>query len=381
MERRLFMLSKHFTKILLLVLAAALLAGCSSGAATASEPETTPAPEPTATAAPTPAPTPEPTAEPAPEPTPEPSPQAADIQLEEPAEDTNYFDGAKYLDVSRENVAAVAAQNGLVLATSEMVEDDDILNILLLGTDLRIPNTLDIGRADCNMLCSVNLKTGELKLISFARGITAPIPGTGTDLLNASYTRGGPVLTENILRECFTLDVDAYAQADYDIFIEIIDALGGVDIDLTQEEAEALNGQRRTNATTKAKVSPGVNHLDGYDALQYCRQRYVDSDWFRQGRQRKTIQACLNRMLELNEAELTELFDLMLSTVNTNLTPSQVAALLMAAPHVLSENNVSELQVPDHNSTNGYIACDFEYESQKIDNFLYGADYEITSPY
>lgn len=93
------------------------------------------------------------------------------------------------------------------------------------------------------------------------------------------------------VRECLRVDVNRYVRVNFDSFADIIDTVGGVDIELTSLEAQGLNGEVRTNAYAKHKMYEGMNHLDGYDALQYSRLRYIDSDWKRIERQRNVIQA------------------------------------------------------------------------------------------
>lgn len=102
------------------------------------------------------------------------------------------------------------------------------------------------------------------------------------------------------------MDVNRYVRVNFDSFADIIDAVGGVDIELTSLEAQGLNGEVRTNAYAKHKMYEGMNHLDGYDALQYSRLRYIDSDWKRIERQRNVIQAVVHKAQGLNLIELND---------------------------------------------------------------------------
>lgn len=275
------------------------------------------------------------------------------------------------------------------MPTEEKAEDGGIVNILLLGTDLRIPNSSDPGRADCNMLCSINKGTGEIKLVSFERGIFVPIPqnlmpyGGTSDLLTHAFHWGGPDLSQSIISTCFNIELAGYAQVDFDTFADVVDEIGGIDIELTQTESDALNRYRYTNTQSLDRtVEPGVNHLNGYETLQYCRLRFTDDDWVRQNRQRNAVTACFNKIKTLNLLELNSLADRVLPHINTNLSKQQITGLLFAAPKILSGPGIATLQVPDKNMTETrYIECNFDYESKKISNFIYGTEYELKCPY
>lgn len=111
------------------------------------------------------------------------------------------------------------------------------------------------------------------------------IPGRNDDWLTHTFRYGGANLTMQTIRETFCVDVNRYVRVNFNTFEQIIDTIGGVDLTLSAEEANAL--QYSTSTSLKA----GVNHLYGSDALLYCRLRAIDSDWVRVQRQRNTIQA------------------------------------------------------------------------------------------
>ena len=272
-----------------------------------------------------------------------------------------------------------AAAEGIILPKGEANAAEKVVNILLLGTDLRLPGTSDPGRADSTMLCSLNLTTGEVKLVSFERGIFVPIPEREADLLTHAYHWGGAELSQSIIEQCFLLDLAGYAQVDVERFVEIIDAIGGVDIELTGVEAYVLNGRRGSEQSENA-LHEGINHLNGSKALAYCRLRSTDDDWKRQQRQRNTIKACLAQLKTLSVREVDQLANIVLPMIHTNLSKGQIASLLLNAPKFI-RGEVSQLQVPDRNMTNFYIKCDFDYESKKISNFIYETDYELNCPY
>lgn len=288
------------------------------------------------------------------------------------------YAGSKLNRIQYEPPAASPPVTVLPLSPSSSPEEPpsgDIINILLLGTDMRLPGTSDPGRADVTMLCSLDPKAGTIKLVSFERGIYVPIPGREDDLLTHAYHWGGAELSQSIISQCFSLELAGYAQVDFEAFVAIVDGIGGVDLELTAVEAAALS-----RGVGSYGLSTGTNHLNGREALYYCRLRAPDDDWQRQQRQRNCITACVHQIKDLNLSQWNELADTILPYVHTNLSRDTLLSLLLQAPKLLG-SSPEQLQVPDKNASFGYIACDFEYEHRKISNFLYGTDYELRSPY
>lgn len=251
-------------------------------------------------------------------------------------------------------------------------KDKNIVNILLIGTDAADGGPKDPGRADCVMLCSLNEKTGDVKLISFERGISVQfdIPPYSS-ILTHTYSHGGSELVLKTIEKYFLLDIAGYVHVSYDAFIAGIDAIGGVDIELTKKEAAALNEECYTNAATKARVYEGTNHLDGYDALQYCRLRFVDSDWHRIERQRNAVQAALTQAKSLSLKQLNSVADQMLPLIETNLPKSDIVSLLFHAPKFIGAQT-EQMTVPEHIPGDSVVRCHFDKETEKIMTFIYG---------
>ena len=286
-------------------------------------------------------------------------------------------------------IRQAAEQEGIVLPEeSAPPEADDIVNLLLLGTDIKIPDSQDQGRSDCTMICSINKTEGSVTLISIERGIRVPVPsayarwdGSCSDLITNVHAYLGDDYMLSIVEQCFNLELAGYAQVDFNTFQNVVDAIGGVDIELTSKEAEALNGYIYTNAKATHHMTEGLNHLDGYDALQYCRLRYTDSDWVRIDRQKNCIEACLKGIKGLSLKELYSLAEEVLPYIRTSLTKQEITELLLCGPKILENMELTKMTVPDYNWEGGFIKCDFDYESKKIANAIYGAGYEIESPY
>ena len=238
----------------------------------------------------------------------------------------------------------------------------DMVNILLIGSDMRIPHTDDIGRGDVTMLCSLNKKTGAVKLASFERGTGVPWEGDEWLMLTSFYRFHGAAATTRVLGECFQIDFDGYAHVDFDSFREIIDTIGGVDVELSAGEAGALG-----------LPYGGMNHLDGDLALSFCRLRSIDSNWERTGRQRRTIQAVLSKAKTLNIAQLNELANTVLPMIDTDLDNEAITGLTLSLGK-FAGSTADQLMVPDKDHLlpggMGYNKADFDYEAERIREFL-----------
>lgn len=250
------------------------------------------------------------------------------------------------------------------LPEGEIVEDNNILNIMLVGTDFKSKTWDDPGRADVTMLCSINKKEGTVKLISFERGIMVPIPGKGSDLLTHSYVWGGMDLLLQDLRDCFLLDIDGYMHVNFDSFKEVIEAVGGVDIEISDREAYAL----MTHGAT-VPLQAGVNRMDGPTALAFCRLRYIDDNFGRNERQRRTIQAIISKAKSLSVSELNDMANKVLPLIETNVDPDTFMSLMKIAPKFLKNLQPETYQVPENHDSS---RIDFNYEADRLKTVIYG---------
>lgn len=268
--------------------------------------------------------------------------------------------------------------SGLVHSDDEMTmpegspfADDDVLNILLIGTDERTEavndadafthlNQLDgtedttefsdNARADSMILVSLDIKDHIIRLVSIERGTAVPILLDGYegqyDWITHTFRYGGAKLTMKTIEDCFNVQVDHYVRVNFNSFVQIVDAVGGVDIDITDQEAKALNWEVPSNSMLIVNhVDPGLNHFDGYTALQYARLRKIDNDWKRVERQRTVIQAVLNQVQNASVVELDNLLNTVLPLIQTNFTKSEIAALLVQLPGFLG-CDVQQMSMP-----------------------------------
>ena len=264
------------------------------------------------------------------------------------------------------------------LPDGDVFSDKNIVNILLLGTDMKIPGTDDLGRCDCTMICSLNKSTGEVKLVGFERAIGVPIPGYEDELLTYAYQYGaGPFMVETI-EKCFNVDLAGYVHVGFESFPQVINAIGGIDVELDQSEIYNLSVTYQYSPDLH-EMSPGMNHLEGEVAYGYCRLRDSDDDWARQGRTREAVQAMVNKLKTLSITDLNKLMNEVLPLIETDLTNAQLTSLMMSAPKFVNAT-VTQLMEPAKDKTWSYqtgrgafmIGCDFKECAAEIQEFIYG---------
>lgn len=223
------------------------------------------------------------------------------------------------------------------------------VNVLLLGTD-----DLREGaqRSDAVMIASVGY--GKFRLTSVMRDTLVDIPEHGRNKLNAAYAYGGPEMVMRTLNQNFGLNIMHYAQVDYVALVRVIDAIGGVNLAITDAERERLNATMREAKKIFAPLGYTAHevtqygddiHLDGLQAASYARIRKIDSDYMRTSRQRTLIAAILNKIRSnlWNPAMLSRLWRTVMDSVNTNMSMLQILSL---GEKALLAGSVEQLRLP-----------------------------------
>lgn len=216
----------------------------------------------------------------------------------------------------------------------------DIVNILLIGQDAREGETS--ARSDSMILCTYNKETHRLTLTSFLRDLYVPIPGHGSNRINAAYAAGGMELLEETLERNFGLCIDGGVEVDFSQFAEIIDILGGVELELRQDEADYINEK------TGSSLAEGRQLLNGEQALTYSRIRNLDisGDFSRTDRQRKVLSAVMDIFRECSLPELAGLVDDLLPMISTDLGATRLFSLAVDILPNLSALELSSQYVP-----------------------------------
>lgn len=196
----------------------------------------------------------------------------------------------------------------------QIMHSDSVINILLIGQDRRPGESRT--RSDTMILCSFNKATKELTLVSFMRDMYVSIPGYSAHKINSAFAWGGMNLLNETLKQSFGIVVDGNFAVDFNSFTDVIDIIGGVDIQLTWAEANYINSY---------KYSEGVNHLNGADALAYARIRNIgNADFGRTQRQRNVINAIVKKCMSMSLVELNNLMEQVLPLLSTNMEKSTI---------------------------------------------------------
>ena len=252
---------------------------------------------------------------------------------------------------------------------AQLLSSDNVYNVLLMGIDTL--NTSNSSRSDAMILLSVDSKHNKIKLTSFLRDTYVDIPGHGSAKLNAACVYGGPQLVCDTIEYNFGIKIDDYAKIGYDLFIEIIDAIGGVTIpEIDSVEAAAL-------AKEGYSVTPGTNiKLDGYHALLYCRIRSGQNDFYRTTRQREVITQCIKQVMGTNPMTLIDVATNIASKTESSIDQSEFVPLGMKA--VACIGTVEQFSVPadgtwynDMINSQAVLVVDFSANKQKLNEFIY----------
>ena len=238
------------------------------------------------------------------------------------------------------------------LNSSNLINDNMILNVLLIGSDSM--SVGDGGRSDSILILSVNMRTKKIKITSIMRDTWVSIPGHSKDRINASYAYGGCKSVIDTIHRNFGIYIDRYACVDFAGFSEIIDSIGGIDMYLTEQECSYIN-KYSENKNNVLKISSGVKHLTGTQALQHARNRNsIGSDYDRTTRQRQVIKSVIEKMKSANITEITNLVSKLAPIVTTNFKQSEIGRLVLKALEYL-KYNIEEFRIPTDDNVRNEI--------------------------
>jgi LCP family protein required for cell wall assembly len=231
---------------------------------------------------------------------------------------------------------------------------DDVVNVLLLGVDNR-SEELETGRSDAVIICSIR-KDGTVKLTSVTRDTAVIIPGyKNKNRINCAFKFGskdgdlvkGAYLAMKTVNRNFQMNISKYVLVNIHGLANIIDALGGVDMDMTSIEANRINYELRKEPMDKVKREKvkdieGVQHLDGMQAVTFARIRGIDDDFARTERQRKLLSTLMAQVMKnIDTAKLLELIETALPYGKTNLT---AADMFQLGGYVIGGSAMANLQ-------------------------------------
>lgn len=282
------------------------------------------------------------------------------------------------------------------------VISEDIINIALFGIDTRSTKSFE-GNSDSIMILSLNTKTKTVKITSVMRDTLVPIyPNKDStkpvyEKINAAYARGGAQLAVKTLNQVFKLDISEYATVNFFGMVEIIDAVGGIDAELTAEEvvsskrSKALNGciqelcnKKGLNPDSYYITTPGKHHLNGIQAVAYSRIRKCRNIWGtnndhgRTDRQRYVMEQLFNKAVKLNS--LTEYDKLITSLLPYSKTSLYYDEIFSLAKNILMQSpKFEQVRIPTSEYEMGQpstrrdsvVYFDLDYASRLLRAFIY----------
>ena len=223
-------------------------------------------------------------------------------------------------------------------------------NIALFGLDTRTPGQLGKGnRSDTIIIASINNDTKEVRLVSVFRDTYLDLANGKYNKCNGAYSAGGPEQAMTMLNKNLDLDIKYYMSVDFAALTETVDLLGGIMIDVDEEELLHLNNytvetSKVTGVETQKLVQPGLQLLDGVQATSYCRIRYTAGDDFkRTERQREVIMELGNTAKKADITEINEIINAVFSKIATNYTNEEI---LQMAPEMLGYDIVDTQGFP-----------------------------------
>ena len=220
----------------------------------------------------------------------------------------NKLNKINYMDISKEDIEI-----------NEKVEEKltGYRNIAIFGIDTR-DNTYEDSRSDCIVIASINHDKKEIKLVSVYRDTYLKITGRSLDKVNHAYWYGGPALSLSTLNTNLDLNITEFVTVNFEATKDIIDAIGGVEITVTDAEAKRIPGLEKG----------GTYLLSGEQALAYGRIRKIDNDYVRTERMRTVISTAFEKVKTKNITELNKLVDMLLPEVYTNIEEKEIISLI-----------------------------------------------------
>ena len=280
----------------------------------------------------------------------------------------------------------------------EGVLNENVVNIALFGIDTRNTNSFK-GNSDSIMILSLDKTAKKVRIVSVMRDSFVPIENKGKSgygKINSAYAKGGPELAIKTLNKIFGLDISEYATVNFYGMADIIEAVGGIDAELTSREVASGDGTLHTlngcideicaqlgKDPSKYHIfTPGKHHLNGIQAVAYSRIRYVpniwgtNNDYGRTDRQRHVMEQLFNKAITLNKSQYVKLAKSLIPCSETSLSYGQIMGL--ATDILLHSPTFEQSRLPQQEflmpSPSGYgsvVYYDLDFASKLIHAFFY----------
>ncbi len=296
-------------------------------------------------------------------------------------------------------------EENIVMEMNEKVEKNEVMkgyrNIALFGVDSREGSLGKGTRSDTIIVASINQDTGDVKLVSVFRDTYLNLGNDTYNKCNAAYAKGGPEQAITMLNKNLNMNITDYVTVGFDGLIEVIDALGGVEINVTEGEISHLNNYQisMVGTTTDGKTftaqegkdyipvtKSGMQTLNGLQATAYCRIRYIGNDFQRAQRQRDVITAISEKAKSASVSKLNDVANGVMDNVSTSLDVSEILGVMSdLGNYSIVGNDGFPFEKYRATGTVGskgscVIPQDLEQNVKELHKFLFGEDdYEVST--
>lgn len=264
-----------------------------------------------------------------------------------------------YIFLTLPNFVTISPSKGITFRAATEASGKRIYNVALFGIDAR--SDVDGARSDSMMIISSDNKHKKIKATSLMRDTYLSISGHGYGKLNSAYAYGGPSLALKAINTNFDTAVTDYIVVNFNGTIAMVNAVGGVNIDLSSDEVSVLNDYvdniNRTNNTNAGHVTgSGTKHLNGVQALAYSRIRYVgNGDFGRTQRQRTVMQKVLKKAEKMSLFKQYKLYKTMKPYIKTNMSNFEMFKFIFNVA-LIRNSELQQQQIPDTGALSlGYL--------------------------
>lgn len=267
-------------------------------------------------------------------------------------------------------------KNWALTTDAKKLSDKNIINVLLVGSDASAKekgraDVMENGNTDVMMIVSINTKNKTIKLVSIMRDSYLYLKGYDRfSKLNAACANGGPAYLVDVIEDSYKIEIDGYVMVDFDTFIQCIDIVGGVTVDVPQS----------IGVKHSIPYGNGVT-LNGEQALKFCRERYVyaDADVSRTRNQRMVINSLINKCKSASLTTINSVLDTILANVHTSFRKKDIVNYMTkAVSDGWANYTVSQRTMPTADARFGYLGSDwiwvidYPLAAQKLQKEIYG---------
>ena len=239
---------------------------------------------------------------------------------------------------------------------------EGITNILLVGTDGEYIEKWN--RSDSMMVVTIDSKNKDIRISSIARDTYVDIPGYSTEKLTHAYAYEGIDLLKEVFKVNFDLDIDKYIAVNFSSFMEIIDEIGGVVVDVPESGLESINSMidacynyysdKDSVGEKEYLTQAGTQRLNGYQALAFSRIRYTDSAFHREARHREVAESVYKEFAQKGVETYKKCAEIILNNTKTNISPIEMMNLAYTVLKI-NDKDIDQFQFPLEEYRNGHI--------------------------